>query len=734
MSQEEESMFKRFINVGSVGVSSCVVQNIGKYCFAIVAIRNLLYVYHLNSLRLAHVSSELPDEINCLACSKSNTFVAVKSQVHVFARHKKVQEFEVGHESIHNLHATDDKLIAYSHKSSTIFIFTIPDDSSKCFGEPSSHVFGQDFVPNVFCTADYRIILGCGRSSLLYDSRCSVKFPLNSFDADILVISRVSDCLYAFGCENGFISIVNVPAGSVVCTMKNCNASVSCMASCGDSCILAVGDDFGDVCLWDIRVVEIPKLKYTKAKAHHGRVFSVHFVGNGNTFLSFGCDNALHVWSISSNSDVFIVNSRIGHNRPISQIQFSESEHNNGSCMLNTIISAGSGGDIRRFEINRGGLGKEFRPPKDMLVGSGASSAIRMFSLGISRGNDWFDVIACYEYSIVGYTWISNNHSSCGRPLSIPKHVQNNLLMRNSYISCICVSACGNFCVVGHDCGEMHKYNMQSGRYRHEFCDYLIGSTAHKGKISGLCCDLMNNWLISSSVDGLVKLWNFRSGTHVSSMGDYKKTPINHLRLSRVSQLVAASYENNDVKVLDYTENIEVRHFTSISKDRVSDMQFSPSGSLLFVATMDGNLWTYNISSGRCIDILHTNMPVVSLSLSPGEEFLATSEVGSREISLWYNKRSYLHHGHDFKRNNINKCVHPHFKDVDNSDENVLKRTISVLNNLFDVNKSYEIRSKKRDYISNLLLDILRKFIGLQWQPLEKDLQTCLCILSALVN
>ena len=70
------------------------------------------------------------------------------------------------------------------------------------------------------------------------------------------------------------------------------------------------------------------------------------------------------------------------------------------------------------------------------------------------------------------------------------------------------VSQCGNFGVLGYQNGWIQKFNLQSGIDR-GFFKVKAGDKAHQKEVSGLAIDQLNHYLISSSIDGTIKLWEF---------------------------------------------------------------------------------------------------------------------------------------------------------------------------------------------------------------------------------
>jgi U3 small nucleolar RNA-associated protein 21 len=64
---------------------------------------------------------------------------------------------------------------------------------------------------------------------------------------------------------------------------------------------------------------------------------------------------------------------------------------------------------------------------------------------------------------------------------------------------------CGNFGFMGFENGSVVKFNLQSGivRERSSEADY------HDGPITGIKADPMNRILITTGMDGQVKMWDF---------------------------------------------------------------------------------------------------------------------------------------------------------------------------------------------------------------------------------
>jgi U3 small nucleolar RNA-associated protein 21 len=78
-----------------------------------------------------------------------------------------------------------------------------------------------------------------------------------------------------------------------------------------------------------------------------------------------------------------------------------------------------------------------------------------------------------------------------------------------------------------------------------------------------------------------------------------------------------------------------VREFRGF-QGRILDACFSPSGRWVLACALDGCVRTYDIPTGRMVDIFRAESVATSLTFSPTGDFLATSHVDSLGVHLWY--------------------------------------------------------------------------------------------------
>ncbi|RHZ38315.1 hypothetical protein DYB26_014791 [Aphanomyces astaci] len=223
-------------------------------------------------------------------------------------------------------------------------------------------------------------------------------------------------------------------------------------------------------------------------------------------------------------------------------------------------------------------------------------------------------------------------------------------------------SSCGNFALVGSQGGAIYLYNMQSGEKRGSFptaataapkliksltlpgASYVSKATdgsledKHTAAVTGVAVDVLNETVVSTSLDGLVKFWSFSSHSVVGTLD--LKSPITQIELHKESGLVAVACDDFVVRVVDLSTKKVVRQLRG-HVHQITDVTFSPDARWLVTSAADGSLRVWDLPTGKCIDFVKFKHAVTSLSMSPTGEFIATAHTGQVGIYLWAN-RSYF--------------------------------------------------------------------------------------------
>ena len=107
--------------------------------------------------------------------------------------------------------------------------------------------------------------------------------------------------------------------------------------------------------------------------------------------------------------------------------------------------------------------------------------------------------------------------------------------------------------------------------------------------------------------------------------------------LFKQSNFIAVASDDFIVRMYDLTTQKLVRRFKGHTH-RITDMCFSHDGRWLLTSALDRSVRVWDLPTGRCIDWIEFEKSVVSLTLSPTDEYLATAHVGHIGLFLWANR------------------------------------------------------------------------------------------------
>lgn len=144
--------------------------------------------------------------------------------------------------------------------------------------------------------------------------------------------------------------------------------------------------------------------------------------------------------------------------------------------------------------------------------------------------------------------------------------------------------------------------------------------------------------MISCSLDGTIKLWEFYRQTLIKSIA--QDHPVENLCYNHFNDLMAISTSDLTVSILNAKSGLgKVRSFPEVSQNRITDMCFSkPDCKWLIVASLDKSIKVFDILTSTLIDWVQFQRAPLSIDFALSGEFLATSHVGEKGVYLWSNK------------------------------------------------------------------------------------------------
>lgn len=422
--------------------------------------------------------------------------------------------------------------------------------------------------------------------------------------------------------------------------------------------LMAAGGALGMITVWDLE----KRMLHTVMKdAHEGGVFQLHFFAGEPVLMSAGADNSIKQW-IFDNMDgsARLLRFRSGHSGPPRLVRYHADDKQ--------IISAGDDKALRIFstiqdqqsrELSQGHVesrAKKFQIKEEELK---LGRVVGMASSQI-REKDWCNLITCHESDCAAYLWSIKDSALGEHKLIPPGKVED-----QTPISCVCLSVCGNFGIVGTFAGKIERFNVQSGLHRGSYKridkskqhpsrkrkgiwsavsapERYATRSAHDDIVAGLFSDARNKTLVSCAADGYLRFWDFRTrrltgevrgGFEFVKMAPYQS-----------GSLVAVANGEHVITVFDIVAKRMVRRFAGHSA-RITDLCFSDDGHWILSSSLDGTVRCWDVMHSRVLQVMELGGTVTSLSLSPCLDMLATSILGRRGVYLWANRLYYTREG-----------------------------------------------------------------------------------------
>ncbi|KAH8273098.1 hypothetical protein KR018_000653 [Drosophila ironensis] len=592
-------------------------------------------VYTASHLRLLHVSGLHPDEITALAIDRLHTYTAAGGSIYAWRAGKHIRHVYKGHQKdVHLLLPFGHNLISVD-RANVLKIWNI-------------------HAGDVYLEVPFR----------------EQEFQITALAHPPTYINKI-----VLGSQQGHLKILNIKKNAVVCTLNHHDSRITCLEPSPALDVMAVGHGDGTIQLINLRFDEL----LMAFKQDWGQVTALTFRTDGPPILVSACSNGyMAFWNLEerklagqlqaheeqvttsiclpgepvvfttspdNSMKLFVFDMpdggarqlriREGHTKPPLCIRY------HGSSGV-SILSSGEDSTLRVFStlsesLNRS-LGRATYNPKAtksknrFYYDKHGMPPILQFTSDVAREKEWDNIAAIHAGVIQTTTW-SFDKSRMGEHRLVPRQFQNR--HRIDFLSettCIVLTHCGNFVIIGYNTGDIERFNIQSGLHR---CSY--GSPGHQKAVRGLASDNLNQTVISGCCEGLLKFWAFK-GKVDKPLGVLRLADgISLIRQHRESSMLAVGLDTFKVYVVDMHTRVIVRKFVGHS-GKLNDLTFSPDSRWLVSAAMDSTIKVWDIPSAYMVDHWRVERPCVSLTMSPNGDFLATAHVNLLGIYLWANK------------------------------------------------------------------------------------------------
>jgi U3 small nucleolar RNA-associated protein 21 len=242
-----------------------------------------------------------------------------------------------------------------------------------------------------------------------------------------------------------------------------------------------------------------------------------------------------------------------------------------------------------------------------------------------------------------------------------------------SNVSTVSITSCGTFAVVGSVNGSIDMFNLQSGLHRQRFPSRLTpaqarlvkiqqlkqlddvtqlqlrtsqtftpGTGRHTGAVTGIVVDSLNKTVISCSLDGTIKFWDFLTGHLISELDWAPMTRVTGCRYHPASDLLAFSCDDHSIRVVDAETRKTIREFWGCQAD-ITDFVFSNDGRWVVAASGDAVVRVWDLPTAHLIDAFRLERPCRALAFSATGEYLAAACEGELGVQIWTNRTLFRH-------------------------------------------------------------------------------------------
>ncbi|KAH9063481.1 Utp21-domain-containing protein [Lactarius vividus] len=451
------------------------------------------------------------------------------------------------------------------------------------------------------------------------------------------------------GFASGEVSIYDIRADEKLMRIIMREGPVRALAFRGDGPpTLASASETGHISLWDLG--SGGRLLHTIRGAHDGSISALEWISGQPVLISSGDDNSVKQWHFDSpTSPPRLLKFRSGHQVPPHLIRYYGEDgkqlltaSRDRSLRYTSVVR-----DSRSFELSQGSLSKKASTISVPLA-SLKHSSVTALSFSTTRYKDWDNILTAHSDETYARTWSMLNKRLGKHALGV---VENGKPRTVGTIKAVCVSACGNFGLVGSSTGIIHMWNMQSGARRKSFslgpCPEGVYTKyrsppgkqkSEERSVTGLATDSLNRVVIVSTLDGTVNFFDFHTAKLVHVL--IIPAAVVSIALQRDSGLLAVTCDDLVVRLVDIETHRIVREFGGFG-GRVLDLTFSSDSRWLITTSLDSIIRTFDIPSSRLIDAFRTASIATSVSFSPTGDFLATAHVDGVGVYLWANRAQY---------------------------------------------------------------------------------------------
>ncbi|ERL92025.1 WD repeat-containing protein 36 isoform X1 [Dendroctonus ponderosae] len=596
------------------------------------------HTYGITHFGLLSVSGLHSKDITCMTTDAFHVYTASGNTIYAWRRGTELKHTYRGHEHPIVLMLAFGVHLISIDESSHLKVWDIKGESLFLELTFDRNVFPVSVLmhPSTYLN---KILLGSAKGTMqLWNlNQAKLIYSFEGWDAGISCIEQAPALdVVGVGLVNGRIIIHNLKFDETIMEFQQDWGMVTSLSFRSDGHpIMASGGISGHIVFWDL---EARRVSSQLPSAHDGAVSGMVCLPNEPLMLTSSPDNTLKLWIFDmTDGGARLLRIREGHSASPNHIRFHGA---NGS----NILSAASDSSLRIFntrseQFNKS-LGKaSYNRKSSKKRKRGIEDPLKMppivkFTSETTREKEW-DNIAALHLGLPMVTSWSYDKKKMGDLKLLPErfHKKNLKNMWDVEATCLCLTQCGNFVIVGYNTGHVDRFNIQSGIWRGTYGD----PKAHESSIRGVATDGLNQVTITGGSDGLLKFWRFKTKKDELLSQLNVEESVSFLRSHSENAMLAVGLDDFTISVVDIDTQRVVRKFAGHT-GQLTDATFSPDSRWLITSSMDCSIRTWNIPSGLLVDQFATEAAPISIDMSPTGETLATAHVDYLGIFLWSNK------------------------------------------------------------------------------------------------
>lgn len=477
--------------------------NLRRENLIITCVGRAFHTYSSERFQLLSVSPQHEKDITCLAADSYLVYTSFDNQIYAWRRGVELKHTYNGHKaSVKLLLPFAAHLISIDEKG-TLIIWDVKTET--IYKEIQLNI-----IPTSIChppTYTNKVLIGSEEGKLqLWNIKTGLMVhEFEGWNNRVTSLEPApAEDIIAIGLSNGKIILHNINYDISQITFLQDWGAVTSISFIIKRQLMLTGSPKGTVVVWSLTEGKVHSLI---AKAHHGPICGLQCLPDELLCVTSSSDNCLKMWRFDMSDDsASLFKIREGHFKPPTLIRF---HGENGE----SILSAGNDSSIRVFntvtEIANKSFGRASYNRKlskkrgnkwfDPLT----MPPISMLTSETTRHTEWDSIVAIHRGIPIVTTW-SFSKCKMGEHKLCHERFKKTRGHKTS-ATCVCLTHCGNFVVIGYSSGHIDKYNIQSGIHRGNY-----GNPIAHSYVRGVYVDSLNKIMISGGSDKFLKIWNFK--------------------------------------------------------------------------------------------------------------------------------------------------------------------------------------------------------------------------------